>query len=267
MPVDNDIARGVLPLQALEKMVSSGQIRSRAPLLPEQMQPSSIDLRLGSEAFRVRASFLANGDSTITSKLEQYRLHTIDMTGPAVLEKGCVYIVPLQEELALPAHISGKANPKSSTGRLDIFTRLITDEGRQFELVPAGYHGRLYAEVVPRTFSVVVRQGDRLSQLRLFQGNYAPSDALLRQLESEENLVYLPDETRGEANIQNGLRLSVDLSGDGPDSTGANIIGYRAKKHAPLIDLARVQHYDLEEFWDPIRCNDSRTLILAPEDF
>jgi len=267
MPVDNNLAKGVLPSQAIEKMVASGQIRSRAPVLPEQIQPSSLDLRLGAEAFRVRASFLANGAVTITGKLEQYRLHTIDLTHPAVLEKGCVYIVPLQEELALPAHISGKANPKSSTGRLDIFTRLITDEGRQFEIVPAGYHGRLYAEVVPRTFSVVVRQGERLSQLRLFQGDYAPSDALLRQLESEESLVYLPDETRGEANIKNGLRLSVDLAGDDSDSAGANIIGYRAKKHAPLIDLARVQHYDLDEFWDPIHRNDSRTLILDPEDF
>lgn len=267
MPVDNNIAKGVLPSQAIEKMVSSGRIRSRTPVLPDQIQPSSIDLRLGTEAFRVRASFLASGAATITSKLEQYRLHTIDLTRPAVLEKGCVYIVPLQEELALPPHISGKANPKSSTGRLDIFTRLITDEGRQFEIVPAGYHGRLYAEVVPRTFSVVVREGERLSQLRLFQGDYAPSDALLRQLESEESLVYLPDETRGEANIQNGLRLSVDLAGDARDSGGPNIIGYRAKKHAPLIDLARVQHYDPGEFWDPIRRNDSHTLILDPEDF
>jgi dCTP deaminase len=273
MPVDDSIAEGVnratgvLPSQAIEKMVSGGRIRSRAPILPDQIQPSSIDLRLGSEAFRVRASFLANGAVTITGKLERYRLHTIDLTRPAVLEKGCVYIVPLQEELALPAHISGKANPKSSTGRLDIFTRLITDEGRQFEIVPAGYHGRLYAEVVPRTFSVVVREGERLSQLRLFQGGHAPSDALLRQLENEESLVYLPDETRGEANIQNGLRLSVDLVGDIQGGGGANIIGYRAKKHAPLIDLARLQHYDLDEFWDPIRRNDSLTLILDPEDF
>jgi dCTP deaminase len=267
MPADNNIAKGVLPSQALEKMVASGQIKARAAVLPDQIQPSSIDLRLGAEAFRVRASFLANGAATITSKLEQYRLHTIDLTRPAVLEKGCVYIVPLQEELALPPHISGKANPKSSTGRLDIFTRLITDEGRQFEIVPAGYHGRLYAEVVPRTFSVVARQGERLSQLRLFQGDYAPSDILLRQLESEESLVYLPDETRGEANIQNGLRLSVDLAGGDVDNGGSNIIGYRAKKHAPLIDLARLQYYDPEEFWDPIRCNDSRTLILDPEDF
>jgi dCTP deaminase len=261
VPAENNIARGVLPLQALEKMVAAGQIRSRTPIFPEQIQPSSIDLRLGSEAFRVRASFLANGSATITSKLEQYRLHTLDLKRPAVLEKGCVYIVPLQEELALPAHISGKANPKSSTGRLDIFTRLITDEGRQFEMVPAGYRGRLFAEVVPRTFSVVVREGERLSQLRLFQGDYAPSDVLLRQLETEESLIYLPDETRGEATIQNGLRLSVDLEGD------SEVIGYRAKKHAPLIDLARIQYYDPEDFWDPIRRNSSRSLILDPEDF
>ena len=168
-----------------------------------------------------------------------------------MLEKGCVYIVPLQEELALPPDISGKANPKSSTGRLDIFTRLITDEGRQFEIVPAGYKGRLYAEVVPRTFSVVVRQGERLSQIRFFEGESHRSDAMLRQLESDESLIYLPDESRGEAAIYNGLRLSVDLAG----IDGSEIIGYRAKKHAPLIDLSKLQYYDPNDFWDPIRRN------------
>jgi dCTP deaminase len=260
---ESQIRKGVLPSQALEKMIASGGIHARCPILPEQIQPSSLDLRLGSEAFRVRASFLATGSATVTGKLEQYRLHTLDLTRPAVLEKGCVYIVPLQEELALPSDISGKANPKSSIGRLDIFTRLITDEGRQFEMVPAGYKGRLYAEVVPRTFSVVVRQGERLSQLRLFQGEYLPSDVLLRQLESEEALVYLPDESRGEADIRNGLRLSVDLAG----IDGSEVIGFRAKKHAPLVDLSRIQYYSPEDFWDPIRRNGSRTLILDPEDF
>jgi len=259
---------GVLPAQALEKLISSGAIRARSPIAQGQIQPSSLDLRLGSEAFRVRASFLAAGNATVTSKLEQYRLHTVDLTRPAVLEKGCVYIVPLQEELALPACVSGKANPKSSTGRLDIFTRLITDEGRQFEIVPAGYKGRLYAEVVPRTFSVVVREGERLSQLRLFQGAHTPSDLLLRELEAREALIYLPDESRGEPAIQNGLRLSIDLQGiDFQGTGGSPVIGYRAKKHAPLIDLARIQHYDPEDFWDPIRRNESRTLILDPEDF
>ncbi len=254
---------GVLPSQALEQMIASGGIRARSPILPEQVQPSSLDLRLGAEAYRVRASFLAAGSATVTSKLEQYRLHTLDLTRPAVLEKGCVYIVPLQEELALPANVSGKANPKSSTGRLDIFTRLITDQGRQFEIVPAGYRGRLFAEVVPRTFSVVVRQGERLSQLRLFQGDHQPSDVLLREIDSAETLVYLPDESPGAANIENGLRLSVDLAGidDSP------IIGFRAKKHAPLIDLSKIGHYPTEDFWDPIRRNESRTLVLDPEDF
>jgi dCTP deaminase len=263
MPNDSDQIRGVLPSQTLEKMVAAGTIRARTPILPEQIQPSSIDLRLGAEAYRVRASFLANGSDTITGKLERYRMHTLDLTRPAVLEKGCVYIVPLLEELSLPATISGKANPKSSTGRLDIFTRLITDEGRQFEIVPAGYKGRLYAEVVPRTFSVVVRQGERLSQLRLFQGDYQPSDALLRQLEVEESLIYLPDKTKGEAQISNGLRLTVDLAGDDTHE----VIGYRAKRHAPLIDLAKIQHYEPADYWDPIRRNDSRSLILDPEDF
>jgi dCTP deaminase len=254
---------GVLPSQALEQMIANGGIRASAAILPEQIQPSSLDLRLGAEAYRVRASFLAAGSATVSSKLEQYRLHTLDLTEPAVLEKGCVYIVPLQEELALPPTISGKANPKSSTGRLDIFTRLITDEGRQFEIVPAGYKGRLFAEVVPRTFSIVARQGDRLSQLRLFHGNHQPSDLLLREIDSAETLVYLPDETRGAANIANGLRLSVDLAG----IDGSPIIGYRAKKHAPLIDLNRIGHYPTEDFWDPIRRNESRTLVLDPEDF
>ncbi len=240
MPDDQTTPKGVLPSQSLEKMAAEGHIRARTPILPDQIQPSSIDLRLGSEAYRVRASFLAGGSDTITGKLEQYRLHTLDLTRTAVLEKGCVYIVPLQEELALPPDVSGKANPKSSTGRLDIFTRLITDEGRQFEIVPAGYKGRLYAEVVPRTFSIVVRQGERLSQLRLFRGDHRPADA----------------------RIQSPLRLSVDLAG-----ADSEIIGYRARRHAPLIDLAKIQHYDPEEFWDPIPGNRARSLILDPEDF
>jgi dCTP deaminase len=255
--------RGVLPCQALEKLIASGAIRARTPVLPEQVQPSSIDLRLGSEAYRVRASFLGTGSTTVTAKLEQYRLHTLDLTRPAVLERNCVYVIPIQEELALPAGVSGKGNPKSSTGRLDIFTRLITDEGRQFEIVPEGYKGRLYAEVVPRTFSVVVRQGDRLSQLRLFQGEHDPSDEMLRRLEKEEALVFLPDDTRGDAAIQNGLRLSVDLEG----IDGSGIIGYRARRHTPLVDLSRIQHYDPADYWDPIHRSESRSLILDPEDF
>jgi dCTP deaminase len=265
-------AAGVLPSQLLDQLISAGQITAATPILPDQIQPSSIDLRLGPVAHRVRASFLAAGRATVTSKLAQYGLHDLDLTNPAVLEKGCVYIIPLEESLALPPCISGKANPKSSTGRLDIFTRMITDEGRQFEIVPAGYHGKLFAEVVPRTFSIVVHRGERLSQLRLFRG-FQPDltqgdliqgkDELLRKLRSEETLVYLPDESIGEAKIDNGLRLSVDLEG----IDGSEIIGFRAKHHAPLVDLSKIRHYHPEDFWDPIHRNQSRTLILDPEDF
>jgi dCTP deaminase len=233
--------KGVLPSQALEQMIADKSIRALTPIVAGQVQPSSIDLRLGYEAYRVRASFLA-GSETVAAKLDRYALHTIRLDKPegAVLEKGCVYILPLQEELTLPADVSGKANPKSSTGRLDVFTRLITDRGSQFEILPPGYAGPLYAEVVPRTFSIVVRAGDRLSQLRLFHG------------ESEA--------AAGQPRIE---RLSVDLAG----IDGSAIIGYRAKKHAPLIDLAKLHYYDPGDFWDPIRRNESRTLILDPEDF
>jgi dCTP deaminase len=256
-------SRGVLPSQALERLVAQSAIKARTPVTAEQIQPSSIDLRLGHEAHRVRASFLAHPPATISSKLEEYRLHTLSLESSAVFEKGCVYIVPLQEELALPAGISGKANPKSSTGRLDIFTRLITDEGRQFEVVPEGYKGRLFAEVVPQTFSIVVHKGDRLSQLRLFEGSAESSDSMLAELDRDEKLIFLPDESQGEAEIRNGLRLSVDLAG----IDGSDVIGYRARKHAPLIDLAKVQHYDPTEFWDPIHRNRNGSLILDPDDF
>ncbi|MDQ6664986.1 MAG: 2'-deoxycytidine 5'-triphosphate deaminase [Acidobacteriota bacterium] len=229
-----------------------------------QVQPSSIDLRLGSVASRVRASFLPSVNSTISRKLETQTLHEIDLSRPAVLEKGCVYIVKLKESLSLPPHISGKANPKSSTGRLDIFTRLITDYGRQFEFVPAGYKGPLYVEVVPRTFSVLVREGARLNQLRLMRGTPSYSDTQLTELDERETLVYLENELPGEAVISSkGLHLSIDLTGGG----GSGIIGYRAKKHTSLIDLERIGYYEPLDFWDPIYRTKTRDLILDPEEF
>ena len=192
-----------------------------------------------------------------------HKLHEIDLTRPAVLEKGCVYIVPLQEELNLPKDISGKVNPKSSTGRLDIFTRVITDYGRQFEFIPAGHKGKLYAEVVPRTFSILVRMGARLSQLRLSRGAPQFSDQKLARLDQREMLVYHESERPAEALIADGLRLSVDLQGIGK----SDIIGYRAKKHTALIDLDRLDYYEPGDYWDTIRRTKNRDLVLDPEDF
>lgn len=258
-----DVTTGILPSQDIESLVESGAITSSVPISMEQVQPASIDLRLGPVAHRVRASFLPGRTSTVSGKIGDLRMHDIDISRPAVLEKGCVYIVPLLEELRLPKDISGKANPKSTTGRLDVFTRLITDYGTEFERVPAGYRGRLYVEVVPRTFSVLVSQGTKLNQLRFLRGNPISSDKEHRELDESEALIFLQDDTRGAPMISDGLWISVDLEGVG-DSP---VVGYKAKRHTPLIDLARVDHYDPAEFWDPILRPGNRKLVLDPDDF
>lgn len=254
---------GILPSQTLEAFVKAGYIFAGSPISADQIQPASVDLRLGPVAYRVRASFLSSETATVLEKVEQFKMHEIDLTRPSVLEKGCVYIVPLLEELNLPAHISGRANPKSTTGRLDIFTRLITDRGAEFERVVPGYKGNLYTEVVPRTFSVLVREGTRLNQLRLSRGSPASSDTKLGELHGRETLVYSKDEAPGEAVISKGLRLSVDLQGTGESA----VIGYRAKKYAPLVDLSKIDFYDPPDFWEPIYKTGGNSMILDPEDF
>lgn len=254
---------GILPSQEIEALVDKKAIRGAVPVSREQIQPASIDLRLGSTAYRVRASFLPGKKETVARKIEGLCMHAIDLSTPAVLEKGCVYIVPLVEELHLSRDLSAKANPKSTTGRLDIFTRLITDYGTEFERVPAGYKGKLYVEVVPRTFSILINQGAKLNQLRFMRGNPPPSDKQHRELDERESLVYLADESRGEANIADGLWVSVDLQG----TTGTSVVGYKAKKHTPLIDLGKVNHYAPLEFWDPIYHQQDKRLVLDPNDF
>lgn len=256
-------APGVLPSQAISALISQGAITSRIPINESQVQPSSIDLRLGPVAYRVRASFLPGKTSTVNAKIEAFKMHELDLSKPAVLEKGCVYIIPVLEELCLPRQLSGKANPKSSTGRLDIFTRLIRDYGGEFENVPQGYRGKLYVEVVPRTFSVLVRQGTKLNQLRLIRGRAPSSDAKLDKLDAQVPLVYLPNDAPGQAKIDNGLCVSIGLAG----VDGQPLVGYRAKHHAPLLDLSQRNYYEPLDFWDPIMKPSSGALMLDPDDF
>jgi len=215
-------------------------------------------------AYRVRASFLSSRNARVIDKLDEFHLYKLDLTKPTVLERGCEYIVPLMEEMNLPADISGKANPKRTTGRLDVFTRLITDYGSEFERVPAGYKGKLYTEIVPRTFSIVVEQGVRLNQLRLRRGNPPPSDTELARLHEQETLVYNENESPADALIANkSLWLSVDLSGD----ESSPVIGYKARHNTGLIDLGKIDHYDPLDYWEPIQRTRSRTLVLDPNDF
>jgi dCTP deaminase len=262
-PYTADFTTGILPYQDIVKLIAGGRINAAQPVEDAQIQPASLDLRLGATAWRVRASFLPGKASSVSSKIERMMMHQIDLTRPTVFEKGCVYIAELLEELRLPPDISGKANPKSSTGRLDIFTRLLTDGGTEFENVPEGYRGKLYIEIVPRTFSVLAQQGTRLNQLRFVRGHPPPSDQKIDELNAADTLVFAKTGTPMDAIVNDGLWISVDLEGD----AASGIVGYRAKQHAPLIDLSRIDHYEPLEFWEPLAVDATRTLVLNPDDF
>jgi dCTP deaminase len=256
---------GILPSQEIRELIKNGKIRSRVEIPDAQIQPASLDLCLGSVAYRVQASFLPNGKSPVGPKIRELQLGTVDLKQPAVLEPGQVFIVPLIESLELPDDIGGKANPKSTTGRLDIFTRLITECGAPFEEVPIGYKGGLYVEIVSRTFSVIVKEGTRLNQLRFFRGNPESDDEQLRKLAQKKQLVYYENgEESSRPTIRAGLRVSVDLQGEGPQS----IVAYRAKgENAPPIDLARTSEYEVMDFWEPIRAGKTNSLVLEPGAF
>ena len=250
---------GALASQHLKQLIDESVIELETPLDADQIQPASIDLRLGDTAYRVRSSFLPGRDRTVEQCLDEMAMHRIDLTEGAVLEKSCVYIVPLQESLNLPASLLAAGNPKSSTGRLDVFTRLITDNGVEFEQVPAGYEGRLYAEIAPLTFSVLVRKGSRLSQLRIRSGESSIDDQQHIELQHSQRLV---DSELDEREVKNGVPVSVDLSGD--PETG--LIGYRAKRHAGVVDVDKSAAQPIKEFWEPLYAHKNQ-LILDPGEF
>ena len=261
-PVDAASAHstGILPSQELERLIRVGrEIVALEPIHDDQIQPASLDLRLGPLAYRVRASFLPGKGATVREKLADLAMHEMDLTQGAVLERGCVYIVPLLESLALRHRMSAVGNPKSSTGRLDVFTRLITDHGTQFDRVPEQYRGPLYAEVSPRTFSILVRKGSRLSQLRVRRGTPPVSDPQMRALQRTHGLVGALTED----DIRNGVPVTVDVSGTRTNG----LIGYRAKNHAGLIDVDLRRHYEIADFWEPVYTPRRGGLVLDPEDF
>ena len=247
---------GIQPDSSIRAFIEQGAIRLAQPPADGQIQPASLDLRLGDRAYRVRASFLPGPDRTVKHRLDHLALHEIDLTRGAVLETGCVYVAELMEGLAMPKGLRAAANPKSSTGRLDVFTRVITDRAREFDLVEDGYEGPLFIEISPRTFPVLVRSGSRLSQIRFRAGESKLDDRTLGELHLRETLV-----SAAEPSFQGGVAVSVDLSGfDG-------LIGYRGKHHTALIDVDRVGAYRAADFWEPILSDGSRALILDPDQF
>ena len=256
---------GVLPSQALRALIEAGEVGGSVPIDEAQIQPASVDLRLGKVAYRIRASFLPGTKATVSDKLEGLTFHEIDLTGGAVLEAGCVYLVPLLEHLNLRNTIAAFANPKSSTGRLDVFTRLIADYQESFDCVEEGYRGPLFAEICPRTFSVKVRTGTRLNQIRFRrrvsqQADEPPGrvgDKHLRAIHSDVGLV------EGEAAIRDGLNLRISLA---PVEPGG-IVGYRARRYAGVIDMDNVGGYDVGQYWEAVYLGRDKRLVLDPQEF
>ena len=257
---------GILPDRMIAELAADGGIRAHYPFAPGQIQPASLDLRLGSIAYRVRASFLPGPGTTVAQRINELKLHEFALSSGAVLETNCVYIVPLIERLDLPAGISAATNPKSSTGRLDVFTRVIADETRGFDRVAPGYSGPLYAEISPKTFPILVREGTRLSQLRLRRGDAALSAEALRALHASEWLV-----DRTEAVMGDGIAVSIDLAGHAATGPAANghgaIVGYRAKRHTAVIEVDQRDAYEVADFWEPIPARADNSLILDPDEF
>ena len=265
---------GVLSSQEILELIHKNVITSENGIEKDLIQPASIDLRLGIKAWRVPASFLPGKGNKVSSRLKDLAMHEFSLIDGAVLECGCVYIVKLLENVSLTDNLTGIANPKSSTGRLDVFTRLIVDGAMEFEEVPAGYQGPLYAEISPRTFSVLVRTGSRLNQLRLRRGQSFTSDKEMEILQEHVGLVRNQDNINLLDKIKNGVPLSVDLIGEN------GLIGYKARKHSMLIDIDKPNHYKRELFWEKItvedllyqggdyqKKNNQGSLILSPDAF
>jgi len=258
---------GYLTNQFIELACHEGIIHSRVTLQASQSQPVSLDLRLGSHAYRIQSSFLPEND-TVEIKLNEVKLYEIDLRDGGILEKGAIYLIPLLEELDFPKNFQGRTNPKSSTGRLDMFTRVIVDHGHRFDEIPGGYKGKMYLEVIPRSFPVRVREGLRLNQLRIFQGSPHLSDIQLKNHYKKTPILF-GDGGRSvgvdKVKVDNGLFISLDLAGTRRD----RIVAYKAKTNSNVIDMSLNRHYHPMDFWEPITLTQIRNkrLILEPESF
>ena len=264
-PSDAGPLVGVLPSQGLREAVEREWVTAGNWRIPnESVQPASLDLRLGEHAWALRCSFLPDSGSTVEEKIEDLAFERIDLRDGATLERDRPYLVPLIEELALPAEIRAKTNPKSSTGRLDVFTRVITDRNNRFDEIGAGYSGKLYLEVVPRSFAIRVKTGLSLNQVRLLAGDARLGDEQLLAVHEEFPLLYLDSHAlrASELSLSDGLFLSLDISGH-PE----NIVGYRAKRNSLPIDLEHIGRLRWQDYWDPVHPERGDRIVLEPEVF
>ena len=261
------MAPGVLSNVMLEEAITHGIISAGEYRIGErQLQPASLDLTLGKVAHRLRCSFLPDKEP-VEQKLKSLSEGQIDLRkeGPGFLERNVPYLVELREQLALPPGTRGKANPKSSTGRIDVFTRVITDQSYQFDEVANGYHGKLYLEIVPISFPIRVCEGLSLNQLRLIAGE-APrlTDTEIHEEHAKAPLLFVDGRAvlAKDLAVRNGLFLSLDLRGD---SDG--FVGYKARRNTRLLDLTSVEAVDPADFWEPVIRERGDRIVLEPEEF
>lgn len=256
--------QGVIPVQNIKKLIENGIIKSAYPITERQFQPASLDLRVGNIAYRIRSSFLPQRCS-VEERLKDLFMYEIDLSKNGILEKGNIYLIPLIEELNLPNDIRGRTNPKSTTGRLDIFTRVITDYSHRFEDIDYGYKGRLYLEVVTRSFTIKIEPSQSLNQLRLFRGDGRLNNSDLCSIYDRYSLLYGEDGSPlkiEDVKISDGLFMRINLKGD-----HQGIIGYKAKRNSSVIDLNKVGFYDAADYWEPIYPPRNDFIILEPEEF
>ena len=264
------VPNGVLASRQLREAFANEWIVTTGPyrIPPGTVQPASLDLTLGPEAWPLRCSFLPDAETSVEEKAQDLRfegIEPIDLRDGAMLERNRPYLVPLVEELRLPVHIRAKANPKSSTGRLDVFTRVITDRNHRFDEIGWGYRGKLYLEVVPRSFAVKVQTGLALNQLRLIAGTGTRvSDDDLRATHLEFPLLYAGGHAvpSSDLPVNEGLFLSLDLAG-----APGRLVGYRAKKGSRAIDMSQIRTYSWQDFWEPVYTEAKQRIVLEPEDF
>jgi dCTP deaminase len=256
---------GIVPGQGLADALQAGWITSEKYRIPDSsIQPASMDLRLGARAWALRCSFLPDNGSTVMERVEELAQEELDIRDGAQLERDRPYVIELVEELRLPPALRAKANPKSSTGRLDVFTRVITDRNNRFDEIPAGYSGTLYLEVVPRSFAVRVEELLSLNQLRLVEGDARVSDTELRDIHTGVPLLYRGDEPvpAEELEVADGLFLGLDLKGP-----RERVVGFRAKRHSHRVDMTKLRHYDWRDYWEPVYPEDGDRIVLDPEVF
>ncbi len=249
---------GILAARQISALAEAGVIKVERPFADGQIQPASLDLRVGQRAWRMRASFLPGPNRPVSDCIEQLALHEIDLSKEAILETGCVYVAELMESLYLPPWLAASANPKSSTGRIDVFTRVIPDRAREFDTIEAGYRGPIYIEISPRTFPIIVRAGSRLSQIRFRHGHSRLDDTGHRDLHERQPLV-----TSATPSFVGGVAVSIDLAGFGD----RGLIGYRAKRHTGLVDVDRVNAHQVTDFWEPLPIGSRPEFILDPGEF